>query len=71
MLAFSEVETQAMASFLSGLEPIPAVYADIHAYSQYWMFPYAYKREQCSNHDELMAMSKEICDAIYQGSFRS
>ena len=31
------------------------------------MFPYAYKREQCSNHNELMQMSKEICDAIYSG----
>jgi len=63
--AFSEVETQAMADFLQGLNPKPEVYADIHAYSQYWMFPYAYKREQCSNHNELMQMSKEICDAIY------
>lgn len=34
------------------------------------MFPYAYKREQCSNHNELMQNSKEICDAIYSGKHR-
>ena len=65
--AFSEKETQAMADFLGGLNPTPKVYADIHAYSQYWMFPYAYKKEQCSNHNQLLENSKEITEAIYSG----
>merc|ERR1719334_1643045 len=29
------------------LNPRPAAYADVHAYSQYWMFPYGYKEAKC------------------------
>merc|ERR1719284_1372185 len=63
---FSEVETKAASDWLLSLNPTPAAYADVHAYSQYWMFPYGYKEAKCSNHDALMEMSKEICDAIYE-----
>jgi len=63
---FSEVETKAASDWLMALNPRPAAYADVHAYSQYWMFPYGYKEAKCESHDKLMDMSKEICDAIYE-----
>lgn len=62
---FSESETKAAADWLKALSPRPDAYADVHAYSQYWMFPYGFKEEKAQNHDALMEMSKEICDAIY------
>ena len=68
---FSEVETKAASDWLMAVNPRPAAYADVHAYSQYWMFPYGYKEAKCESHDKLMDMSKEICDAIYEGSFKT
>ena len=36
---FSEVEMKGAADYMTGLGKIHG-YADVHAYSQYWMFPY-------------------------------
>ena len=59
---FSESETKAAADAL--VDIVPQAYADVHAYSQYWMFPYGYKSAKCESYDKLMVMSKEIVDAI-------
>ena len=59
---FSESECKAAADAL--VDIVPQAYADVHAYSQYWMFPYGYKSGKCESYDKLMAMSKEIVDAI-------
>ena len=60
--AFSEVETKYGADELRNV--VPHAFADVHAYSQYWMFPYGYKAQKAENYDQLMVMSKEIVDAI-------
>jgi len=59
---FSESETKAAADALMAI--VPQGYADVHAYSQYWMFPYGYKEQKVESFDKLMTMSKEITDAI-------
>ena len=62
MKVFSESETRQAGDALKDIRP--QAYADVHAYSQYWMFPYGFKSERCQNYDQLMEMSKEIVDAI-------
>ena len=59
---FSESETRQAGEVLKDIRP--QAYADVHAYSQYWMFPYGFKSDRCQSYDKLMEMSKEIVDAI-------
>merc|ERR1719431_1107584 len=59
----SEVETRGASVELDKIKP--EAYADVHAYSQYWMFPYGYKSARVPSYNKLMEMSKEIVDAIF------
>jgi carboxypeptidase A2 len=43
--AFSEAETQAVATFAQGLSPPPVAYLDIHAFSQVILVPWSYSRD--------------------------
>ena len=62
--AFSEVEMRSASEYMTSLGSIQG-YADVHAYSQYWMFPYGYQREKVQNYDAMDLMSKDITDAIF------
>ena len=40
-------------------------FADLHAYSQLWMYPYGYQHGAPPNGDVLNAISKSMIDAVY------
>jgi len=61
--AFSEVETKKLSEFILSVGEAQG-YADVHAYSQYWMFPYGYQRVHTPSHNKLMRVSKDIVDGI-------
>jgi len=62
---FSEVETKAAADYITNMEGPVVGYADVHAYSQYWMTPFGYKRSHPKDYDVQMQVSNAARDAIY------
>lgn len=61
--AFSESETRVQRDFVAGLRK-PKAYIDIHAYSQYWMFPYGYKEELAADYNDLNKIGTDSVNAI-------
>lgn len=62
--AFSEPETQAMASYLFSKRSQVKVYVSFHAYSQMWLTPWGYTSNVPSNFNDLMDKAKAGADAV-------
>ena len=62
--AFSEPETQAMASYLFARRSQVKVYVSFHAYSQMWLTPWGYTSNVPSNFNDLMAKARAGADAV-------
>ena len=54
-LAFSEVEIQAMSSFLMQHKDDFLVYLSIHAYGQYWLTPWSYTDTPPDDYNDLVS----------------
>jgi len=61
--AFSEIEMKKASEYIEDLGFVEG-YADVHAYSQYWMYPYGYASTVIQNRVAVHAMSNNIADAI-------
>nr|XP_002121069.1 carboxypeptidase B-like [Ciona intestinalis] len=59
----SEIEVRSQASFVGGLSNVQA-YIDIHAYSQYWMYPYAWTYSKTSDENLLNTIGVNSVNAI-------
>uniref|UniRef100_A0A1I7YQB2 Zinc carboxypeptidase A 1 n=1 Tax=Steinernema glaseri TaxID=37863 RepID=A0A1I7YQB2_9BILA len=62
--AFSEVESSAIATFLSGNKDTIKAYFDVHAYSELFMYPYGYARVYPSNIDKIRSIAINATAAI-------
>jgi len=61
--AMSEIEVQSINSFIGSISNVKA-YIDIHAYSQYWMFAYAYTYSYTPDHTFLTKLGLDSVAAI-------
>jgi len=61
--AMSEIEVVNLSNLLSSISNVKA-FIDIHAYSQYWMFPYAYSYSYTPDHAFLTQVGDESVAAI-------
>ncbi|XP_076820316.1 carboxypeptidase B-like [Clavelina lepadiformis] len=61
--AMSEVEVQGQANYLRSIPNLKG-YIDVHAYSQYWMYPYAYSYSTCPDDTFLRSVATESASAI-------
>ena len=61
--AFSEPETKAASDHLKSLSNVRA-YVDVHAYGQYWMYPYGYKIQHSQSNLKLNTISMDAAIAI-------
>ena len=52
---FAQVEVSSKAAFIASIPNVRG-YIDIHAYSQYWMHPYAYSYSFCPDDGLLVSM---------------
>jgi len=65
---WSEVEVRALRDYVDSVAEAyngGVAFADLHAYSQLWMYPYGYQHGAPANGDTLNAISKAVVDAIY------
>jgi len=58
----SEIEVQSLANFVASVKP--TAFIDVHAYSQYWMFPYGYTYSYSADHALLTQIGSESVSAI-------
>lgn len=61
--AFSEPETKAASDHLKSTSNVRA-YVDVHAYGQYWMYPYGYKIAHSQSNLKLNTISMDAAIAI-------
>jgi len=61
--AMSEVEVTSMANFVDSIPNVKA-FIDVHAYSQYWMFAYAYTYSKAPDHGFLTQIGDDSVAAI-------
>jgi len=59
----SEIEVQSLANHVASIPNVKG-FIDIHAYSQYWMFAYAYTYRHTRDHDILTVIGDESAAAI-------
>jgi len=65
---WSEVEVRALRDYVdsvAGMYNGGVAFADLHAYSQLWMYPYGYQNGAPANGDLLNAISKGVIDAVF------
>jgi len=65
---WSEVEVRNLRDYVDSIYTKYSegvAFADLHAYSQLWMYPYGYTTGAPANGDTLNAISKGMVDAIY------
>ncbi|XP_065315135.1 carboxypeptidase B-like [Gordionus sp. m RMFG-2023] len=56
---FSEIETRNLADFIRSRRWDILSYLTIHAYSQMWMYPFAYTYDNAPDHEELSDLMRE------------
>ncbi|KAJ8020118.1 Carboxypeptidase A2 [Holothuria leucospilota] len=61
----STVEISSMQDHVNVIKDRIKVFMDVHAYSQYWMYPYGYSHTLPADEVELRAASKAAVDAVY------
>ncbi|WP_411026439.1 M14 family metallopeptidase [Salmonella sp. s54395] len=61
----SEIEIAGMQEHVFGIRDRVKVFMDVHAYSQYWMYPYGYSETVPADDVELRAASKASADAVF------
>nr|XP_039268545.1 carboxypeptidase B-like [Styela clava] len=61
--AFSEVEVSSQRDFVLNIPKVKA-YIDVHAYSQYWMYPYGWSETPAKDENTLAKVGKDSIDAI-------
>ena len=49
-----QIEVQSLANFVASVKP--TAFIDVHAYSQYWMFPYGYTYSYSADHALLVSL---------------
>uniref|UniRef100_H2ZHG4 Peptidase M14 domain-containing protein n=1 Tax=Ciona savignyi TaxID=51511 RepID=H2ZHG4_CIOSA len=62
--AFSEIEVLSQKNFIASLGRVQA-YIDVHAYSQYWMYPYAWTSSVTADDALLEQIATDSVNAIY------
>jgi len=65
---WSEIEVRNLRDYVDSVAAAYSggvAFADLHAYSQLWMYPYGYQQGAPANGDVLNAISKGIIDAVY------
>ncbi|KAJ8019768.1 Carboxypeptidase A1 [Holothuria leucospilota] len=62
--ACSEIEIQTMQDHILSIRDRVGVFMDVHAYSEYWMYPYGWTMQTANDYEELNAASKVAVDAI-------
>ncbi|XP_077966846.1 carboxypeptidase B-like [Styela clava] len=60
---FSEVEVYSQKQFVMGIPNVRA-YIDVHAYSQYWMYPYGWSETPTKDATKLEQVGQDSIDAI-------
>lgn len=68
---FSEVEVRNVARYLYKNRQNLIGYMDIHAYSQFWMIPWGYKRAYPDDNGEMMRVSKIAVKALYMAGYNT
>ncbi|XP_063590475.1 carboxypeptidase B1-like [Penaeus indicus] len=67
MTPSSEPETNALISAVLEVKRRVKAYVSLHAYGQYILYPWGYRRTTPKNSAELSGSSKQPCSSIYQG----
>lgn len=62
--AFSEPETQAIASYLRRNKDLVRVYISLHSYSQLWLYPWGHTRSKSNRNAQLESKAKAAVSAI-------
>ena len=65
--AFSELETQALLNYTQSLLKRKInikSYISVHSFSQLFMFPYGYTKNECADNKELNKISKQVVEAM-------
>ncbi|KAK0408482.1 hypothetical protein QR680_003985 [Steinernema hermaphroditum] len=62
--AFSEVESKAIADFLTAHKDTVKAYFDVHAYSELFMYPYGYAKTYPADIEKLRSVAVNATDAI-------
>ena len=66
---FSEAESSAIRDVILQTQSSGrkiATYISVHAYSQYWMFPYGYTKSRAKDYNDLKTISKIAVDSLSQ-----
>ncbi|RMX45944.1 hypothetical protein pdam_00011050, partial [Pocillopora damicornis] len=67
--AMSEKEVQNLDRFLKSQLKRLAGFLDVHSYSQMWMIPWGFAKENIKDYDELMRVGKAAVDVIKSMEF--
>ena len=68
--AMSEKEVQNLDRFLKSQLKRLAGFLDVHSYSQMWMIPWGFAKENIKDYDELVSYSNPFANLVYDYSER-
>ncbi|XP_071822977.1 carboxypeptidase B-like [Apostichopus japonicus] len=60
----SEIEVSNLQNHILSIKDRVKIFMDVHAYSQYWMYPYGYSTELPEDNDDLYGASRVAVQAI-------
>lgn len=66
----SEKEVQNLDRFLKSQLKRLAGFLDVHSYSQMWMIPWGFAKENIKDYDELVSHSNPFANLVYDYSER-
>lgn len=62
--AFSEIETESLAKYVTSIRKEIKAYLAFHSFSQLILFPYGYTNEHAPNHDDLQRIGDKAKNAL-------
>jgi len=71
VLAMSENEVQHVDRFLKSQLKRLVGYLDVHSYSQLWLIPWGYAKENVKDYNELMAIGKAAVETVKSAGFNT